>query len=507
MPQIHAVCLSLFPLAVLIGSAFAQDSGSAPDSEFALSIKPVFEALRGPNCAEHLARASEIVAMPEFESRQSTDDQAVFLWQVGNCALDSEAYDLAFRSMVRVVAMKPSAKWPQIVVLGLGVAFDRADASLDALLVLADIEPEAVRAIDLDLLRPLMRAAQEADANGDRQLALYEALAKAAFMPPPPYSDDSFRMGHGRLLLERGRVEEARERLSTVVDVESVVTMRVERLFDPLRSDPEFEARLELAGAVERDVSRSRKAIEDNPALLEAVYLHSRVLESANRASDALALVDAAVARHAADPAAYTDAGEFLNWVTNSRGTLLYDVRRFDEGREAMRDAAFMPERGETNTSNMINYIAYLLAEGKAAEALEHLPKVGGASPFGKAWVESIRSCVSALLGDDATRIQALAYLETHGSDNPSALTRAYLCSNDLEGGAAWMIRRLGDRKLRADALLALQVKPATAADELPYRAELRARLGKLREREDVRAAVEAVGRIEVLPVIVGRSY
>jgi hypothetical protein len=326
-------------------------------------------------------------------------------------------------------------------------------------------------------------------------------------VPAPPYFDDFLRMGHGRLLLERGQSDAARERLAPVVDVESLVTMRIERLFDPLREPPGFAAHGDLVAAAERDVARSRAAMETNPALMEAVYLHARVLGVAWRDEEALALLDAALARHAADPVIYEDADEFANWLGDTRGQLLYTVGRFDEGRAHMRAAALMLEHGEVNVSNILNYASHLLSEGLAQDALEQLPQVGKPSPYGQGVLESIRACAAALIADEPQRSASLEYLKAHGRDNPSALARAYLCSNDLDGAAAWMIERLADRELRGNALLALQAMPATAGDALPVRKMLLERMAALRARPDVRAAADAVGRIESLPVSIHRGY
>jgi hypothetical protein len=240
---------------------------------------------------------------------------------------------------------------------------------------------------------------------------------------------------------------------------------------------------------------------------MEAVYLHARVLDAAGRDEEAIALLDAALARHAADPAVYEDAEEFANWLGDTRGQLLYNVGRFDEGRAHMRAAALMQEHGEVNVSNILNYASHLLSEGLAKDALEQLPQVGEPSPYGRGVLESIRSCAAGLLGDEPQRSESLEYLKAHGRDNPSALSRAYLCANDLDGAAAWMIERLADRELRGNALLALQAMPDSAGDALPVRKMLLEHMAAVRARPDVREAADAVGRIESLPVSIHRGY
>ena len=211
-------------------------------------------------------------------------------------------------------------------------------------------------------------------------------------------------------------------------------------------------------------------------------------------------LVDAALARAEADAEAFTDADDFRNWMLNMRGYFLYDLGRTEEGRAALAEAAGLEERGEVNVSNIINYGGYLVAEGRAAEVVALIPRIGRASPYGQGWIESLRACAGAQLNDEAQRKKGLEYLAAHEADNPAAYSRALLCSNDLDGAAALMIRRLGGKDTRTGALLSLQVTPLTRTDSLPFARTLRARFTAVRDRADVRAAVDRVGRIETIP-------
>jgi hypothetical protein len=498
-----------FLVLVLAAAAAAGTAGAAEQSPKAYfrDYQRLADALRGEDCGDALAAALTTAQSPHFEVAVSRDGQVAFLSAVTHCALDQDEDEIGFRAAELWAARAPDARLPQVVRLYYGVQFERPAASVEALHALADVAPDAIREVELRFLGRLIQAAREMDDNGDQELAVCESILRAGYVPAPPYFDDFLRMGHGRLLLERGQSDAARERLAPVVDVESLVTMRIERLFDPLRGHRGFTAQNDLVAAAERDVARSRAAMEASPALMEAVYLHARVLDAAGRDEEAIALLDAALARHAADPAVYEDAEEFANWLGDTRGQLLYNVGRFDEGRAHMRAAALMQEHGEVNVSNILNYASHLLSEGLAKDALEQLPQVGEPSPYGRGVLESIRSCAAGLLGDEPQRSESLEYLKAHGRDNPSALSRAYLCANDLDGAAAWMIERLADRELRGNALLALQAMPDSAGDALPVRKMLLEHMAAVRARPDVREAADAVGRIESLPVSIHRGY
>jgi tetratricopeptide (TPR) repeat protein len=499
------IIAGLLPLA-LAGCATAPVA-EPPALEAAAEVpttQDVFNGLRSADCRPFLAKAAEIARSPAFEADEPTEEQVVFLWQIANCAMEQKQYQVAFDHAERATRLKSDIVWLQVIRLYLGMSLDRPDASLDALNVLSRVGPEEVRGADLEIVGDLLREAHEADPDGDMELAAHEALERVAYVPTAPYFDDFLKIGHGRLLLERNRVAEARDRLVGIVDIDFVVEMRVDRLYDPLRGDPAFEAQLDVAVAAERDVARSREAMMSNPRLMEAVYIHSKVLLAAMRYQEGLVAVQDALNRDEADRDAFTDGDEFRNWLVNLRGYLLYNIGRVDEGRAVLQEAAGMRERGDVNVSNIINYGGYLLLERRAKEAYDLLPRIGDPSPYGKGWIEEIRACAGAQLGDADLERAGLEYLEAHESDNPPARTRALLCANDLDAAAAQMIRRLKNRETRLHALLALQITPPRSDVGLPHRKFLDDQYAALRARPDVLAVALSVGRIEKFPFFPG---
>lgn len=466
-----------------------------------VDVQEIFEGLSGADCGAFLSRAVLLSGTADFRERIPPDDQAVFYWQVAVCAVDTRDFQTAFTFADRTTAIKRDVEWPQVVRMYFGTSYERPDASLEALDVLSRIAPERVRKLELDDLNPLLRAARNADATGDRLLTTYEALDRSDYAIEAPYDSDHLRLDHARLLLERGRTPEARALVGDIDDVEAVVEMRVDRLFDPLRGEPAYEVQLDVAAAMERQLARSRAAMAANPKSMEAVYLHTMGLVKALKDAEGLAVADETLARYAEDRQSFDDGAEYKVWLINMRGYFLYGLGRSEEGRAALRESAGLEEHGELNVSNIINFGIYLINEGRASEAFELIPKIGEPSPFGQGWIEVIRTCAGAQLDDAAAMKQGLDWFAEHEDDNPAAKARGLLCAGDVDAAAALMIRRLENRKQRKDALFALQVGPATAEQSLPYARVIRERFAKVREREDVRAAVEKVGRIETLPV------
>jgi hypothetical protein len=464
----------------------------------------IYEALVREDCREHIQRAQDFSARAEFEVVLEERDRIAVLWAMGACAMNNHEYEMAFTAAGRGIELAPDLPPLQILRFVSSMALDRHAETFAAFDVLAATVPEAMRMLETEHVQRLLRTARELDDTGERQLAFYETLRQIGYAPQPPHTDEFLRMGHARLLLERGRLEEARDLLAAVLDVDLLATMRIERLFDPLREDPEFEARLDLRVAVERDIERARATVEAQPDLLEAVLKLTRGLSTALRAEEALAIVEAALGQLQSDAQAFRDADDYRPWILNEKGYLLYRLDRPEEGYETLREAAGMAERGEQNVSQVINLANYLIREGRGVEALALVAEAGQASPYGRAWIEAVRSCAGVLVDDETLRDEGLAYLNEHEADNPAALSRALLCSNDMEGAAALMVRRLADANQRTNALLALQFHPPSPSDTLSFQRLLKERFDRLREREDVRTAVDLVGRIEVMPIDIG---
>lgn len=460
-----------------------------------------FDAIRGEDCDQHLAAALTVASAPEFGSVVSRDGQLAYLRAFTDCAMDHDQYESGFRAAELWVARAPDETWPQAIRYGLGASYDRPEATLDAFARLAKIAPDYIRQFELSQVWIAVRAARELGSDGERLLEVYETLRRLQYVPLPPAREDGLRFDHARLLLDRGRLDDARERMAGVDSVRLLAGIRIDRRYDALRRELGFEARLDLAAAADREVLRSRAAMTAHPALLQVVHGLVEALRVAHRPDEALEVADAALARLSGDENAFEDAAEYRPWMLNTRGYILYDLGRVADARQSLREAAGLPEDGEPNVSNIINFMEMLLNEGLATEAAALIPAVGQPSPYGQAWVEATRSCAGVQLGNEEMRLAGLEYLRAHEADNPAALSKALLCSDDRDAVAALFIKRLADPENRGDALLALQVVPSAADAWFPFRRQLLERLDAVRARADVRAAVDAVGRVETLPV------
>ena len=482
-------------------------SGESDGEDFRRQFRRAFEDLRSPRCGDFIDVGVAIAETPLFAAALSKSARFGFLDALVRCARHFGRHQAEFRAAEAWVAFAPKEVWPQTIRFYYGAGFGRPQASLDAFDALLAKVPRLVRSLDISYVYPLLDAADRVDGSGDRKLALHELFQKLGLSPAPPHNDDFLRLGHARLLLARGRVDEARVLLSTVTETQAIARIRIDRLFDPLREDPAFESRLNLEIAAERDLARARKAMEENPRLMAAINRYLAKLAIIDRLQEALELCDEVLAQYDSNPKSYTDGENARRWLLDTRAHLLSSLGRHAEATDSLLQAANMLEWHRPNVSNMINLAGHLVDLGRTADALRMLQQVSEATVYGQAWIQALRVCAATQMDDPDTARNALEYLKTHEADNVAALSKALLCVNDLESAAALMIRRLQQQRTSDEALLTLQEMPEDDSNAPPYRRLIQERFNMVRARADVRAAAETVGRIEVLPVHLRSGY
>jgi tetratricopeptide (TPR) repeat protein len=277
--------------------------------------------------------------------------------------------------------------------------------------------------------------------------------------------------------------------------------IRINRVFDPLREEAAFERRLDVAASAEPALTRARQAAEDYPRRIALVLQLASLLRDMGRSEEALRLVERIVssAQGPDGGARFDDLEAHLNWLLFAKADLLYDLGRNTEARTIYSEAVGTSGIGQGNIT--LTFAGMLNAEGRGADALEVLTLAPRLTTFADVWLQSERACAAHLVGDAAVRDEALARIRPNELDNASAAMHALLCVNDIDGAAALMIRRLGHRAHRELALVALQPFRRLETRRMPMEVLELERLAQVRDRADVRAAVETVGRIEPSPL------
>lgn len=160
-----------------------------------------------------------------------------------------------------------------------------------------------------------------------------------------------------------------------------------------------------------------------------------------------------------------------------------------------MRAAADRQEHGERNTSNVINLAWFYAEAGRSDDALATLLDVGGMSKFGMMQMHGVRYAAALQKNDTEIANESLTYLVEHRNDALDTWQWTLVRANRLDEAAALSIERLRDPVLRGDALYDLQDygNPPPQAQ----RAMWNERWRQIRDRPDVRKAIDGVGRVE----------
>lgn len=261
--------------------------------------------------------------------------------------------------------------------------------------------------------------------------------------------------------------------------------------------------RLELLGqALARRDRETAAELAAAPRDLRRVIARANYLSGRGRNEEALALL----LPYARDFDRTLAAGPAGRELLQDASYALYAVGRDDEAILVMGSLAALPIAANPELINSrIDFLQILHDTGhhlQAVEGARGLLQAGRryANAFGMAWVSSQMVCSLAALNRMDEARPHLARMRTYRTANPVAVTQASLCAGDDDAAAAELIRRLGSDD-PAPAILALQNFDVRNGRHDP----LYERLMALRERPDVRAALDRVGRVLTLPL--PRSY
>lgn len=342
----------------------------------------------------------------------------------------------------------------------------------------------------------------QADSDRPKRVRLAEALFRIGWPGDDAVASDGLRMILIEDRLDQADVPGATGFAATVTTPANVLPLIVGKRYDPLL--PRDVDRLAMLGrAIEGHDRETIAALATAPADRYRLLARAQHLRSVGRDADALTVLAPATSDVAA--AAVEEPGM---WMVNEAAYALVALGRNDEAVRLMDRIAALPlERHGHLVSARINHLEILTSVGRHAEALDWAARLEShegeyASDYGKAWIDSTRVCALAALGRAAQTAAPLQRLRGWSEINPPALTRAYLCLNDLDAAAALLVQRLG-RNDPVQAILALQDYRLSRGRG--QTGPLYDRLLSLRERPEVRAALDRVGRVLSLPL--ARTY
>lgn len=401
----------------------------------------------------------------------------------------------------RATAIEGAGQTEWLVRIGAANAAQDWDDAARSVIALAGYGKDALAQLDQEFISRLAGYYARRGAGGEAlQSQVIDTLFEAGWNEEASslWTLRAFR------LVDEGESDRAADYLRNVNGASSRLTLTVDRRMDSLR-DVVPEA-FEVEPALVRELEEARiKAAAENPSL-EDGYMYAYGLMYRGRFEDALATVDAALARAeaaAAKPGGTPIDTEDLIWALDTRSRILVFLGRHDEAVAALRRAARRPENGGMNVSHAINLGALYNRIDRPADALDAVLEVDEAnvSPFGLMQAAQVRACAYAALDRQVDLKATRAWIQTHAADDPAAVANVSACVDDQDAAAADIITRLDDPEQRASALADLQdyidLPNPTVSD-----ARLMAFGEAVKARPDVQAAMDRVGHVRAWPVI-----
>ncbi len=492
--------------AIVLGPAWAKlpsdtsTSATAGVEEVKSRLAKAFDLARDHNEKAALPLFQSAIAEPAF-SQLDAELRHITLYLTGALELERGPRDDALRLAKIATAMDEADGDDWHLLLDAADDADDMDDTVRALATIAQKWPATLSDVSDDAIFRIARDAATLPAGEARQLDLIASLKEAHWTPNDPFSDPSnLWRDLARDFLDRGQVPQAREALALVTDPHIMVSVRIDKTFDPVtRENP---GRFDSATVMAAHIDALRNLRSKHPDSLAGVNELARELMSAGRDEEALKILDEAIAH--ASPAdglrsAYSDVETQLIWTFDARSDALVHLGRFDDAIAEMAKGAKRPERGGLNISQVVNLAGLQSRLGRPKEALAEIADVGPGSAYGKLAIAETKLSAYVQLGEKDKVAQILADARTHVKDAPGLVENMLVEAGDLDGAAALYVQRLNDPTMRDEALLAVQQWLDKGA-KMPVADELDRRDTQVQARPDVQAAIKAVGRVETIP-------
>jgi hypothetical protein len=386
---------------------------------------------------------------------------------------------------------------------------------------------EAVDTIPRDLLQRAYTDMARHYLDYDLRYRFLQILYDADYTPRVPFqSADWFMAEFARMSADRGDMDTVGRIIRGLTDPEILLLIRIDRRFDDIRRQGGLDSYLNLEAAAQRQIARFGQLVEKYPNALEGHVSLSEALEIARQYQDALDVIEP-IALRLLEPGGredFFDADEWENWALERYADALAQLGHRDRADAIHFKATQVPERSGDNVSQQINYAANQFSKGNYRGSLAALSAVSdaGTSDYGNILVHLYTVCAIAMGGIEREYLDSFSYLLEKETEFGGQVLRAYLCLDELDGADQNLIRRLEHPEERIKALKSLQefedererldqlwarYAPNRSTGALTPGELLDLRMDLVRQRDDVLEAVDAVGRIELVPLDSGRRH
>ncbi len=331
-------------------------------------------------------------------------------------------------------------------------------------------------------------------ASQDARTELLQAIFDSGWKREPLGGASHYHYQLALVRAKEGDVQALRRIVPRITAPVDIVRLLADKRFDAVvdASDPAFDP----VAAAERRLKALQQQLAKFPDRLAVRVELQAALMSVGRFEEVITLADdaeAAIAAAPEDKPAFVDMDQ-RSWLQDRHSTALKALGRQDEAVRRLVEASGLDEEGQSNVSQTLNLASLYASLARYDDALAATARVGSSvSPFGEMVKASIEHLSYRQKGDTAAAERALAYLREHRADAETIYVDALVDAGDLDAAARELIAQLASEDERADVLYDLQEFKRTPTS--PGHEANRQGWEKVRERADVQAALDKVGR------------
>lgn len=447
----------------------------------------------------------DVMRDPGFQALPAKDRRLEWAVQA-RIDMSAQRYDRAVEGLTRANAADDSDPdiwyWLAMVEDARG----KPEAAARAFTELAERWPELLANIEpREVYRLQSRLAEGSQAKVD----FLQTLLDAKWDDP---TGDASALWHllALLRLERGEPVAARAAMRRIVHPDLIVSMRSDRRFDAVveRNGWAFNVERAAVRAVEAMQEKTEARPDDLDAKVQLTYalLDAGDHEGLIRLVDGVLASDDGSGREAADGNAERTPSQHA-WLLNNRAVALYRLGRTQEALADMERARRLPTRSGPNVSQTLNLGEFHCILGRADDAKRMADAVDAApvSDYGRMFQARVRLCAAWLSRDARGMRRAFATIRKGRAHSEEIHLDALVMLERLDEAAQALIALLDAPRERADILQALQSYREVAPT--PTLQRLRSQREALLARDDVKAAIERVGRRERYGVYFGAGF
>lgn len=341
---------------------------------------------------------------------------------------------------------------------------------------------------DKDLITRVIDGAKPDSAP---RLQLLQALLRADWNPEPVGVSGVWKeLALSKIRL--GQRDAARALLTRITAPDDLIGVRSDKRFDGLFGPDDSRFKVEAAAVRRADLLRT--FADSHPKDLKPEVELAGALLALGRNEEVIERADRALTR-----IQYGDGPFKHSWqktrLMGRRSKALSRLGRFQEAQLQLEQSAQPDAQGEADVNQVLNLGAFYCSTGEADAALAATRRASDMSDYGKAVQAYVQYCAAVLKHDPILAERALAFLRAHQDGNEGPLLSALVRGNRMDEAAKAVIDRLAAEDTRNDMLIELQ--DYLEARHAPGNEPIHARWDALLARDDVRRAVEQVGRIQ----------